>query len=138
MARRSHRTVQHRPRAPETVLPVPVVESPAVEAPASVVPAVAFTVSHGPGSDPSRVPQLTEEQQEAVNAAANSISVPPREKTLHELNIEARAIDRWHYDKRNEAQQVAKQTLEPMLTGVMRPRQIVRRVQKSLRPPVKP
>lgn len=85
---------------------------------------------------PSRVPVLTDEEQERINMAANSVNEPVREKTLHELNLEARAIDRYHYNKRMEAQRVARETIEPMLRGVQRPRQVTRRMQKSLRIPV--
>jgi hypothetical protein len=59
-----------------------------------------------------------------------------REKTLHELNLEARAIDREHARRREEAQAKVKEVIEPMLRGVMGARQVARRVQKNLRPPV--
>ncbi len=59
-----------------------------------------------------------------------------REKTLHELNLEARAIDREHARRREAARAKAREVIEPMLLGVMRPRQLARPVQKSLRPPV--
>jgi hypothetical protein len=90
-----------------------------------------------PETHAARVPQLTPEQQAMIDQVANSENPPVREKTLHELNLEARQIDRWHAQKREEAQAMAKETLEPMLKGVLRPRQVSRRVQKNLRAPVK-
>jgi hypothetical protein len=86
---------------------------------------------------PSRVPVLGDEQQADVDAAAERQAPPARERTLHELNLEARAIDRWHAQKREEAQAALRQTVDPMLEGVLRPRQVMRRVQKNLRAPVK-
>jgi hypothetical protein len=64
-------------------------------------------------------------------------AAPLREKTLHELNLEARAIDREHARLRAEAAERAKEVVEPMLAGVPRGRAVVRRMQKNLRPPVR-
>ncbi len=72
----------------------------------------------------------------AGKVAAQRKYPPAREKTLHELNLEARAIDREHARRREEAQAKAKEVIEPMLRGVMSARQVGRRMQKSLRPPV--
>lgn len=73
---------------------------------------------------------------ETVVAAAEPPA--PREKTLHELNLEAREIDRWHDAKRREAQAKIDEEIAPMMRGVQRGARVMRRTQKPLRPPVKP
>jgi hypothetical protein len=98
--------------------------------------AQSYTVSRGPGSDTSNMPRPTSDRETVQEAAWRTKPTLP-EKTLHELNLEAREIDRWHARKREEAQAVARETLEPLLAGIMRPRQIPRRLQKSLRAPVR-
>lgn len=71
-----------------------------------------------------------------IASAVEAAPEPPREKTLHELNLEARAIDRHHAALREAAEAKAREEIEPMLVGVVRPRQRYRRYQKNLRAPV--
>lgn len=73
----------------------------------------------------------------AGGMAPTPADVPGREKTLHELNLEARAIDRHHAALRAAAEAELERTVAPMLAGVPRRRMISRRMQKNLRPVVK-
>lgn len=65
-----------------------------------------------------------------------AVEAPPREKTLNELNIEARAIDREHAARREEAERLAIQASGHLIEGTMRGRARYRRAQKPVRPPV--
>lgn len=69
------------------------------------------------------------EQRLKEEIAMNQTNVQPREKTLHELNMEARAIDRAMRDAHREAGEAAKSAVEDTLNRV----HATRRVQKPLR-----
>lgn len=76
---------------------------------------------------------------EAVAAVAiDPIAKPPRvrEPTLHELNMNSRAIDRQHAELRNKATEAAAAAAETELRGIARLR-TPRRMQKNLRPLVR-
>lgn len=66
--------------------------------------------------------------KEEISMSQND--APPREKTLHELNMEARAIDRAMREAHNEAGEAAKKAVEDTLNRV----HATRRTQKPLRP----
>jgi hypothetical protein len=141
MSRRTRRSPVKTAANPEDVLHVPALAGaaappePEPEPPATLVakaapePSVAAPEPFGGKGD--------HDQNGATGGAKKPEPSAPREKTLHELNIEARAIDRWHAQKREEARLAAREHVEPILTGILRPRPVVRRIQKSLRPLVK-
>jgi hypothetical protein len=133
MARRSRPPEEHVARDPEDVLHVPAVEdrvAPPPAPPEPIIDSAAGTRAGGP--DPSRGPQ-----RKAAGSSPRRNAPPAREKTLHELNLEAREIDRDHALKREEAKAAAREHVEPILSGVMRPRLVPRPTQRNLRPPVR-
>ena len=136
MTRRTRRPAPYVAAHPDDILHTPRVEGQNVEAatesepqPMSEPPAGKAALTGGTVERTGRV------SAEAERPARSSVA-RGREKTLHELNLEARAIDREHARRREEAAAKARDVLEPMLKGVPRVRGVVRRMQKNLRPPV--
>ena len=130
MTRRTRRPAPHLAAHPDDILHSPRLEGQNVEAP----------------TEPERAPKNEtppgeaatgdgERKAKAIAAVGRGSVAPAREKSLHELNLEARAIDREHARIRAEAAAKAKEVVEPILAGVPRVRTVVRRTQKSLRPP---
>jgi hypothetical protein len=135
MARRSRPPVEHVARDPEDVLHVPTVEGRVVAPPPAPPEPEMDSVSAAAvgGADPSRGSQ----RKAATGSAPRREARPAGEKTLHELNLEARAIDRYHASRREEAKAAAREHVDPILSGVLRPRLVPRRTQRNLRPPVR-
>lgn len=73
---------------------------------------------------------------EVVDEFVPPPNAPPREKTLNELNLEARQVDREHAARREEAERLAREASGHLLEGTLRGRARVRRAQKPVRPPV--
>jgi hypothetical protein len=167
MSRRTRKPPMHTPADPQDVLHVPALagavappepepEPPAMvapePAPASPEPSVAQPEPFGGKGDHDR--------NGKVGGAA-----PPQEKTLHELNIEQgfitpklpispadpkfdpplwwlnrqqkEMVDRPMREQMLAAEAAHQEYVAPLLVGVQRPRVKVRRIQKTLRAPVK-
>jgi hypothetical protein len=136
MTRRTRRPAPYVAAHPDDVLHSPRLEGQNVETPAE--PGTAAK-NEPPAGKPALTTRAAERKPKVgvgADRPARTPAEPGRERTLHELNLEARAIDREHARIRAEAAAKAKDVLEPMLAGVPRVRTLVRRMQKSLRPPV--
>lgn len=77
-----------------------------------------------------------EPSTDARAVKATLVDAPAREKTLNELNIEARSVDREHAARREEAERLAREASGHLLEGTIRGRARYRRAQKPVRPPV--
>jgi hypothetical protein len=146
MSRRNRRPPVHTPRHPQDVLHVAAVQgsvAPPQEPPASP-PADPEAFAAGGREPPELAPAPVQPEpfggkgDHDGNGLVGGAKKPerPRERTLHELNLEARDIDRHHALKREEAQAAIREHVEPILRGVQGARQVTRRMQKNLRPPV--
>lgn len=98
---------------------------------------------HRPINRPAQTNDTPTPKPEVAVVTSETVVVSPepppaREKSLHELNLEARATDRWHAEQRRLAQAKIDEEIAPMMRGVQRSARVMRRTQKPLRPPVKP
>jgi hypothetical protein len=81
---------------------------------------------------------VTPHTEVVVTAPIDPVAKPPKvtEPTLHQLNMQSRAIDRQHAELRNKATEAANKAAETELRGIARLR-TPRRLQKNLRPLVR-
>lgn len=81
---------------------------------------------------------VTPHQQAVVSLDIDPIAKPPKvtEPTLHELNMQARSIDRQHKSLRDQAMVAADEAATKALQGIAKLNR-PRRLQKNLRPLVR-
>jgi hypothetical protein len=147
MSRRTRRSPVYTPRHPQDVLHVAAVQGSVTppHGPPASPPADSETVATAGDEPPELAPASSQPEpfggkgDHDGNGAVGGAKKPQRlrERTLHELNLEARGIDRHHARKREEAQAAIREHVDPILRGVQGSRQVTRRLQKNLRPPVR-